>query len=165
MIYAGNHFQSHQSDYNHAQRYIPVTPYVGCDSSAHVIAWFGTLATPLNTSLFLVRADAVFKQNKKWRLVLTVLWLSTFSTLTTPFSFFAASFQIGGYCPVAKVERMGAAGPIAVAIFDTAVFVSMTYKILSMSKLDNHDSWIRLFLRGTGQVSRTLLMTGQLYYL
>ncbi|KAK7689897.1 hypothetical protein QCA50_006536 [Cerrena zonata] len=137
------------------------TPRVGCHSGAHIIGWFGALATPLNTSLFLIRANAVFMQRRKWKLLFAILWLSTFAALTTPFSFSAANFQIAGFCPVAKVERIGTAGAIAVAIFDTVVFFSITYEIMSINKLSHHRaSWNF----GTGQVSRTLLLTGQLYY-
>lgn len=142
-----------------------VTPHLGCRPGAATIVWLGAFATPFNTFLFLVRADAVFKQNKTWRFILIILWLSTFTSLTTPFSVAPYPFELNGYCVVGKVDRMGAAGAIAVAIFDTAVFVSMTYKILSISKMGDRSNWGRMFFGGTGQVSRTLLLTGQLYYL
>ncbi|KAK7685284.1 hypothetical protein QCA50_011647 [Cerrena zonata] len=141
-----------------------VMPHSNCNVTTQVVAWFGVFATPLNTLLFLIRADAVFNQCAKSRIAFGLLWLSTFATITSPFSFTGFHVEHTRYCALEKVKQYCAAGTITVAIFDTVVFLSIAYKIASFSRLDTRDSWSKFFMKGTGEVSSSLLLTGQLYY-
>ena len=140
-------------------------PRIGCHYGAHIIAWFAAFASPANALLFLIRANAVFRNHLKWRVFLFILWISTLSAFTAPFSFTASSFKIDGYCSVAEVDRIVVAGLATIAIFDTVVFFSVTREIVSTNTIMGNRGWRTLFTKGTGRVSQVLLLTGQLYYL
>lgn len=142
-----------------------VIPHTNCNTTTQIVAWFGAFATPLNTLLFLIRASAVFNRCLKSRIALGILWLSTFATLTSPFSFDGIHLKLTRYCALERVKQFCAAGTITVAIFDTVVFFSIAYKLTTSSRLDARDSWSTSCIRGTGRISRALLVTGQLYYL
>ena len=140
-------------------------PHTSCNTTTQIVAWFGTFATVLNCALFLIRANAVFKESPKIRVILGLLWLSTFTTVTSPFSFTGLHIHLTRYCALQRVKHFLASGTITVAVFDTVVFFSVAYKIVSSSRLDEYDGWKVSLPKGTGRVSRTILHTGQLYYL
>ncbi|KAK7689896.1 hypothetical protein QCA50_006535 [Cerrena zonata] len=137
-----------------------------CDTGlgTQTVAWIAAFASPLNTLLFLIRANAVFMQSKRSRVAFFLLWITTFATLTAPFSLINGRLQPMGYCFVERVKRIGAAGAITIAIFDTVVFTSITYKLLAVNRVEEPGSGALLFVNTTNRMSKVLLMTGQLYY-
>jgi hypothetical protein len=57
---------------------------------------------------------------------------------------------------------------ILTAVFDTLVFLAISYKMVSISMADNNCSaHVRSFFRGDGlhKLSKSLLRSGQVYYL
>ena len=134
------------------------------------MAWFGAFALPLNTCLFLFRADAVFGRNWKSRMIFSALWLTTLSAFAAPFSFSQHTIGETAFCIIDRVGRLNALGSITMAVFDTMVYLAVTYKIVSRNfdllARDKANRWWRTSpIRGMGHVSGALLLTSQIYYL
>ena len=129
------------------------------------LSWLIATALVINSSLFLLRALAVFSSNKPLIALIIVLWLTLFISVTIPLSIRAA--PVAGVCYVTAVGTFTSAGFIAEAIFDTAVFCAITYHILQYSLVDEgKDKLLRRACgRGMGTVSRALLQSGLFYYL
>ena len=119
----------------------------------------------MNAFLFMIRAHAVFKQEKKPRILLTGLWFTTFLVFVCPSSFIFASEPIQGYCPAVEVKKIGLVGPIALAIFDTLIFVSITWSIISFTREDSTFRGTFRFYKYGGRVAQLLLSTGHLYFM
>ena len=136
-----------------------------CNHSLQVATWMGATASVMNTLLFLMRARAVFLQSSKWSLFFGALWLTTLSIYTIPFSFLQDTNNPLGYCILEKVERLGTAGPIAIAVFDTVVYISISSKIYKLNDVDEVFAADDRPTSIRGRVSRVLLSTSQMYYL
>ena len=124
----------------------------------------GATASVMNTLLFLIRARAVYLQSSKWSLFFGALWLTTLSTYTIPFTFLQDKNNQLRYCILEKVKIFGTAGPIAIAVFDTVVYISISskvYKINGVGQMFSHNRPTSI----RGSVSKALLSTGQMYYL
>ena len=134
----------------------------------HAVSWLGTLTACFSTFLFLIRARGVFNDSNRAKTFFNVLWfLASSATLTDPFSFTAQRIYPRGLCAITKVNKLGAIGPITVAIFDTTVFLSISYRMIPPRQSVNIRTRITSFFTGSniGETSRSLLRTGQLYFL
>ena len=58
-------------------------------------------------------------------------------------------------------------GFITLLLFDTSVFVAVSYKVLSSNMVGTWKDWYRIVWRGQtlGAVSKLLLRSGQIYYM
>ena len=56
-------------------------------------------------------------------------------------------------------------GPIALAIFDTLIFVSITWSIISFTREDSTFRGTFRFYKYGGRVAQLLLSTGHLYFM
>ncbi|CAL1694472.1 unnamed protein product [Somion occarium] len=144
-----------------------LTAHQDCLVPFNVLAWFGTCAIPSNSLLFFLRVRGVFFHDRWIVAGFFVLWLSTLSALVEPFGFKTGHIGPTPYCLIADVAKFTSAGYIAVAIFDTSVFVGISLRMLSNSIEQTWRGRFKMFFSGrcTGKVSRALLQTGQLYYL
>lgn len=123
--------------------------------------------------LFLLRVRAVFLHNRPVIVAFVMLWISTLGTLTQPFTIHRERTHANTSLCLTAVESFSTVGLIAVAVFDTAVFLAISVRLGVMSYLGTND-WkgrTKSFFTGgniplEGPVmSRVLLKTGQLYYL
>lgn len=133
-----------------------------------LLTWGGTFTACLSSLLFLIRAHAVFHDSKKAKIALNVLWfLASLGTFTAPFSFRESRLGNTNFCALAAVDKLGSAGTVTVAIFDTAIFVSTYFRVMTLTMGNNVWERMQEFFKGsgTGQVSKALLQTGQPYYL
>lgn len=132
-----------------------------------MISALGSTTTCLGSYLFLVRARGVFFQSRKARNAFSILWLMMAIGVvsTTPFAFLATSVEPHGLCAVSHVSPAEAVVSIAVSIFDTAVFIAISYRAVTFH--GSASISIKAFFRGlnAGPISRALLETGQLYFL
>ena len=115
--------------------------------------------------LFLIRARAVYLQSSKWSLFFSALWLTTLSTYTIPFTFLQDKNNQLRYCILEKVKIFGTAGPIAIAVFDTVVYIYISSKIYKLNDVDEVFAADDRPTSIRGRVSRVLLSTSQMYYL
>lgn len=147
---------------------MPLSDY-NCNTVVHVISAIATTTTCLGTYLFLVRARSVFFHSTWAKVVFTGLWFIAVGGViaTAPFSFYGARVEPGGLCAVSKVAKIESVGSLTVAAFDITVFVTITYRVLSMERKLGRWAMVRAFILGSkaGSITRALLRTGQLYFL
>ena len=133
-----------------------------CDAFTHAIAWPGSFSVLMNVLLFIVRADAVFLRNSRYRIIFGFLWLATLASFLIPFSVTGASVPVVHRCSIEMVKYTAAIGIAAVSAVDTALFLGITARILNWYNPQQFQ--VNLFSQ-CGRISRILLLTGQLYYL
>ena len=138
-----------------------------CQAVIVASCWFGAFALPLNSMLFLLRIRAVFNESKFVKGAFTVLWLSTLSAFVAPFTAVAEHIGPTKTCVVIKVTDFSSAGFFATGVFDTLVFLAISARTIMDTPASGWKSRIKLFFLG-GRMSpiyKTVLQTGQLYYL
>ena len=144
------------------------TPVNNCHILAKTIGWFGAFASPLNSLLFFLRARAVFLHSNIAVFAFALLWLSTISAVTIPFSVDGQQIGTTKSCVNSQVERLSSAGAVATAVFDTVVFLAISFRVLQLSLRNTwKDRLFKSFLsgEGLGWVSKAVLHTGQLYFM
>ncbi|KAK7691712.1 hypothetical protein QCA50_005112 [Cerrena zonata] len=138
-----------------------------CHIVLQATAWLVAVATPLNAFLFLIRVVGIFRGNRAMVYIFCGLWLSTWSSFVIPVSFNVNENPRNAICLATETKPYGAAGFCVVLLFDTAVFVAISLKVTSFGMNHSWRERFRIFFTGqeTGYISRTLLRSGQLYYL
>ncbi|KAI0795904.1 hypothetical protein C8Q75DRAFT_711227 [Abortiporus biennis] len=138
-----------------------------CHALAKAIGWCGALAMPLNSLLFFFRVRAVFNSNRIIVFLFGLLWLATLGCISAPFAVDGIHIGTTKNCVNSNVKSYSSAGIIIVGVHDTLVFFAITTRLTMYSLADNWAERIKAFFsgKGMGHMSKTLLMTGQLYYL
>ncbi|KAK7679047.1 hypothetical protein QCA50_017991 [Cerrena zonata] len=139
-----------------------------CHILAKTIGWFGAFALPCNSLLFFLRVRAVFLHSNIIVFGFLILWLSTLSALTIPFTVNGAHIGTTKSCINSEIRKLTSAGTVATAVFDTMVFLAISFRILQLSLRDSwKDRLFKSFLsgEGLGWVSKAVLHTGQLYFM
>ena len=146
---------------------LPGTPLNDCHTIIKLSCWLAAFSLCLNSTLFLLRIFGVFYESRIIKIVFATLWLSTFTAFIAPSAAYGHHLGPTKQC-IAKGLSLGdALGYLVVAAFDTIVFLAITVKVLA----DNSDgSWkaqtkLLFNSKQMGKIYRTLLRTGQLYYL
>ena len=119
-----------------------------------------------NSSLFYLRALAVFTGSKAGIVFITLLWLTTFTALSIPLGVGASLETSQRRCIVTTVLPYTSTGIVASLIFDTGVFLAISYQVLQTNFIDMHTNKLasRACGGGMGAVSRALLQSGEIYY-
>ncbi|KAK7683063.1 hypothetical protein QCA50_013735 [Cerrena zonata] len=148
------------------QDHLTVVPGLNCTSALKVLAWLGALAVPFNALLFLLRVNGVYFESRVAMGGFTLLWLTTFISLTAPFGSRALNIGPTPFCMISHDVKLGGAGAVPLAVFDTIVFFAITIRVLTFTVEDTWKARLDALLkgRGIGQVSKGLLRTGMLYY-
>ena len=140
----------------------------GCQSIVQISEWFMVLSMILNSLLFVFRVRSVYSNSRKVTIIFSILWLTTLAQFLPPI---ANALHIAGGDDCDAILEMKAwvvTGFIMTAFFDTAVFVAITMQVLGFTGAA-HTRKERMvsFLNGNalGKITRSVLQTGQLYYL
>lgn len=146
---------------------IVVAPLHHCEVVIKVVTWLVALALPTNSFLFFLRVRAVFLQSPYIVWAFFALWLTTFASITAPFSFQAIQLGPTRWCINSVVREYSAVTFVTIFVFDTSVFFTISFKITIHGMAHDLRSWVNVFSTGSGvgYMSRALLRTGQLYYL
>ncbi|KAI0072615.1 hypothetical protein K474DRAFT_1678508 [Panus rudis PR-1116 ss-1] len=145
-----------------------VAPVGSCHALAMAIGWTGGFAISLNSILFFYRVRAVFANKKIVVYFFAFLWLATFGcAMTIPFGVDGVHIGTTKNCVNSDVKPFSSAAMIVIAVNDTLVFFAISVQLLMQSLADTWSERIKAFFsgRGMGNISRSLLHTGQLYYL
>ena len=128
-----------------------------------------SLAIPASSFLFLLRVRAVFGSERLVQFMFSFLWLGVLgSALTLPFALHGAHIGPTEYCLDANVKAFGSAGMVASTIYDTLVFLAISWKLSTDSMTGStFGNKVKLFFGGRAlpTLSRGLLQSGQVYYL
>jgi len=146
-----------------------IAPVHSCETFTIVIVTGYSIAIPASSFLFLLRVRAVFKFNPAIQWLFSFLWLGVLgSALTLPFALHGAHIGPTSYCIDSGVRSFGSAGMIASTIFDSLVFLAISWKLTSdwMQGLTVREK-AGIFFGGKAlpAFSRGLLQSGQIYYL
>lgn len=139
-----------------------------CATTVHVTGWIAVSAAWFSTMLFLFRAWSVFYNSKPARVILGCLWfIAALGTVVIPFSVRVSPVPPDGLCAIASISKLGVVPSITVAIFDFAVYVSISYRTINVGEAASKREKFMAFFSGsnTGAISKGLLRTGQLYFL
>ena len=132
-----------------------------------MVTWIVALALPTNSFLFFIRARGVFFRYPYIVWGFLALWLTTFASITTPFAFEAVQLGPTRWCINSVVRSYSAATFVTIFVFDTTVFLAISFRISTSGMADTWQGRMKAFVTGNGMgnVSKALLKTGQLYYL
>ena len=138
-----------------------------CENVHITATWFQPIAAVSNSSLFLIRALAVFAESSwKNKAGFVLVWSTVFLTFAFPFGSKVNSVPS---CTVKDIGLLGSLGFLGIVVFDTLVVVTISFKLLHLNQehRDSGATWIASLVRGKGlgHISKVLLYSGQLYYL
>jgi hypothetical protein len=143
------------------------TPLDNCQVVIQISCWLAAFSVCLNSALFLMRIFGVFYESLPTKMIFAALWLSTFTSFIAPFSASGEHLGPTKQCVANSLTVGDALGYLVVGIFDTLVFLAITAKILADNTRGGWKAEIELLFdnRNMGKIYRTVLQTGQLYYL
>lgn len=149
-------------------RLSPVAPIGNCQNLQTAMGWCFAAAVPLTSALFLFRIAAVFSGNKPVVIFFVLTWLATVGcSILTPFAIGGDHIAWTTRCINTTLKPIVLAGTVANACNDTLVFLALSWRLSFNSTAPGFAGRSRSVVRGTGlpKLSRTLLQSGQLYYL
>ncbi|KAI0072256.1 hypothetical protein K474DRAFT_1605455 [Panus rudis PR-1116 ss-1] len=143
-------------------------PVGDCHKLAMAIGWTGGFGISLNSLLFFFRVRAVFNQTKIIIAFFALTWLATFGcAMTIPFSVDGVHIGTTKNCVNSDVKPYASAGMIVIAVNDTLVVLAISGQLMMHSLAGSFTEKVRAFFsgKGMGVMSRSILHTGQQYYL
>ncbi|KAF5349955.1 hypothetical protein D9756_009247 [Leucocoprinus leucothites] len=126
------------------------------------------LAMGCTSFLFLRRLHAVYSQQRIIRWLFSFLWFGiTGMTVCVIIGTDADHIDGTGYCIMYQIHSYTAVGEFLPAVFDTLVFFTISYKLISDQALPGikRTNWTSFFTADLPLVSRALLKGGQQYYM
>ena len=144
-----------------------------CQLYATILGIGYCFAIPASALLFLIRACAVYRNEPIVRYIFSFLWLGVVSgSVLLPFSFrgTVADIPNGHFCLDEGVRPFGTAGLIASTVFDTIIFIAVSWK-LTCDEMREGRTWrekLGVFFGGKslpGALHRAMLQSGQMYFL
>jgi hypothetical protein len=140
-----------------------------CDAVIYGVGACFVIAVPSTYALFFFRVKAVYCNNKIITIFFGSLLVALFGlAFLVPLGAKGAHIGTTKRCILTSVRSYVSAPVIFNAISDTLVFIAISVRIMSYSIAgDTPGTRIRSFFRGDGlpSLSRSLLQSGQLYYL
>ncbi|KAI0785834.1 hypothetical protein C8Q75DRAFT_722395 [Abortiporus biennis] len=144
-------------------------PISNCAMMGRVVAGLMAASLPLNSLLFFFRVRAVFYDHPYIVYAFFALWLSTLGTISAPFAVTAANIGPTKVCIDTEVKGYSSAGIVIIGVHDTLVYLAISVKITlnSVGRNASPMEAVRAFFsgKGLGRTSKTLLTSGQMYYL
>ncbi|KAK7682214.1 hypothetical protein QCA50_014801 [Cerrena zonata] len=144
-----------------------VTPISHCQAMVNTVGWIGSSSVALNNALFFIRLRGVY-YHVTWVWVLfLILWFATLTTFTSAFGFTSPTLIPTSYCIVVKINVFVTSGVISTVLYDTAVFLAISFRLIAMSDGYSWKAKLREFMRTKDltTISNILWSTGLLYYI
>ncbi|KAG6331899.1 hypothetical protein ID866_7190 [Astraeus odoratus] len=145
-------------------------PITNCGLLATMVATFEVISSATASYLFLKRVHTVYYMNRIVKHTFSFLWLVGVGTSCAVFA-----GAVHDYIEIANTKHcIRAKGWSALAVafmdpvlFDTLVYVAITWKILATHRLEPRQSCWKALWSGEAlpRFSRALLQSGQQYYL
>ncbi|KIK54011.1 hypothetical protein GYMLUDRAFT_264861 [Collybiopsis luxurians FD-317 M1] len=152
-----------------AGRMVEMTYPVGnCKLMDTIIGCFFPAGIAGSCVLFFLRARAIYRSQKYMVALFAFLWVSVLAAcLTIPFGTSALNIGDTPYCINIFFKGFTAASVIVPTIYDTVIFLAISYKLMSNSRSLAPDQSFRDRILGTNLpgFSRAMLQNGQKYYL
>ncbi|KAJ6493077.1 hypothetical protein C8R45DRAFT_988872, partial [Mycena sanguinolenta] len=145
-----------------------VTPVQNCSALALAYDIFVVLSQTTTAMLFFLRVTAVWHPNKVVFVVFSILWIGVLGAgISIPVGVRAAHVGPTLQCIDTIVPAYTVIIAIMPLIYDTAIFLAITYRILAHTIVaDSLIARLRVFFGGVGlsTVSQALLRSGQHFY-
>ncbi|KAJ7854643.1 hypothetical protein B0H13DRAFT_2578790 [Mycena leptocephala] len=144
-------------------------PVGSCRTLNRALDALYSVALPSTSLLFFFRVRTIYGKARTATGVFGLLWVAELAAcIVVPFG--TAGINIGPtpYCFIAELAPYIAVAPITRIIFDTAVFVATSYRLIDNNYIDYFwRAKFRVFLTGGSlpSFSRSLLADGQMYYI
>ncbi|RDB22996.1 hypothetical protein Hypma_009717 [Hypsizygus marmoreus] len=141
-----------------------------CQSVEKAICVIFHLVFSSTSLLFFLRVRAVFERRRRIVIFFFILWLAVLGgslTIATG-SDGATELAPTRYCQLSLLKEYIAVAPITLTVFDTLVFLAISWHLLAHSFTDPHKkSTLPRVLLGQSipAFSRAILQDGQVYYL
>lgn len=143
-------------------------PKYSCKIVLCITNSFYVLALVMTNSLFLLRIHAVYLDKPSVLAFFRLSWIATLAcSILIPLSAKAEYSEATDICSVSSGNIPSAASLILTTVFDTLVFLAMSWRLSSMTMVvDTTQNRIRAAVRGEGlpRLSTILLHEGQIYY-
>lgn len=100
------------------------------------VTWIVSLSAPVNSWIFFMRVRAAYYESRVIVGSFAVLWACTLLYIGTPFAYVVTIIPLGaGKCAMSTKlnHTLEAAGFLLVAIFDTAVMIAISIRVMSYS--------------------------------
>jgi hypothetical protein len=145
-----------------------VAPVANCHILMYAIGGCFVLALPSTSALFFFRVKAVYCDNKVITAFFGFLLIALFGlSFLIPLAPVVSHIGTTQRCMTTQVKRYGFAPAVLNFLFDTLVFIAISFRIASPSiKGGTLRAFVKSFLRGEGlpKYSKSLLQDGQIYY-
>ncbi|KAF8160242.1 hypothetical protein K438DRAFT_1731737 [Mycena galopus ATCC 62051] len=128
------------------------------------------IAIPSTSLLFFVRVRAIYGCTRAVTTVFALIWTAVIvSCILVPIATHGVNIGPTRYCVTGEVAEYAGAVGLAPGLFDTAVFLAISYKLFRNTHVE-HPSWkqkARAFFSGAylPSFSKSLFVDGQIYYL
>ena len=136
-----------------------------CRSLAKFIGAANILIMPAVSGLFYVRLVAVYSHNKYIMGVFGTCWLGLLAIFIFDSITVFTRFSQSTGCYV--IKHSDAWGYIATAVYDTLMYLAISWRLASFASIDGWKSQAKSFITGggLGGLAKVLLRSGQVYYL
>lgn len=136
------------------------------DNAVH--AWC-PITIGFSAYLFFLRLRAIYNRNRIVEVIFFTLWLGLLvATIFVPIGIVGGTVGPTLYCQDAKVALYVTSGQIAPLVFDTLVFVAISWRLCRATCAEmgiNRSLKVIIFGEGLPAFTKSLLVDGQLYYL
>ncbi|KAJ6596051.1 hypothetical protein B0H10DRAFT_2089378 [Mycena sp. CBHHK59/15] len=145
-------------------------PIGRCSTLYLVSNSFYPVAVTSTSLLFYFRVRAIYGGKRTVTAVFGILWLAVLGTgITIPFGGLATTIEPTPYCIVTEVASFVGASTIVITVHDTAVFLAVSYRLVSNTHAVHGTlkSKLKAVFSGTSMpcFSKALYVDGQLYYM
>ncbi|KAF8160223.1 hypothetical protein K438DRAFT_1860027 [Mycena galopus ATCC 62051] len=123
------------------------------------------VAIPSTSLLFFFRVRAVYDGARTITIIFGLMWITELATcIIVPFATGGVNIEPTRYCIVSEVPSYSGAVGMVPAVFDTAVFIAISYKLVGNAYIETER--VRAFFTGAylPSLSKSLLVDGQVYY-
>ncbi|KAF8207401.1 hypothetical protein K438DRAFT_1667965 [Mycena galopus ATCC 62051] len=144
-------------------------PLGGCRTFEHGLEILYPIAIPSTSLLFFFRVRAIYGGARIVTIIFGLMWVVVLATcIVVPFATGGVNIGTTRYCMISEDAPYSAIAGIAPAVFDTAVFIAISYRLIGNTHTEY--SWTekaRTFLTGAylPSLSKSLLVDGQVYYM
>jgi hypothetical protein len=122
---------------------------------------------PANSALFFIRVRAVYWRNKYVTAFFGSYWLAILGFfIFDSISGIMRCSDIGPSTRCFVLQHSDAWGYIATAVYDTLMYLSISWRLASFTPADRWQDRLKSFVTGNGlgSLSKALLQSGQMYY-
>ncbi|KAF8160269.1 hypothetical protein K438DRAFT_1860129 [Mycena galopus ATCC 62051] len=144
-------------------------PLGGCRTFDLGLQILYPIAIPSTSLLFFFRVCAIYGGARIVKIIFGLMWVVVLGTcIIVPFATRGVNIGTTRYCMVGEDPPYAAIVGIVPAVFDTAVFIAISYRLIGNTHTEY--SWTkkaRTFLTGAylPSFSKSLLVDGQIYYM